>query len=192
MTDLKELFATEFGHSESDSMKLQGLGEIPHPANCFICGTGNCEAGYLNTGIWHDFVGNLLICVPDLIKMAEKVGCLAPSVNELLTQSNKDLVKANAELTEQNEKLNGKIRSYRDILTSDAGSDVGSTYESYSVPDSPIDEKPKTVDSVLEGTITDSDGQSTVVTESDESTGSSDSKQSSTFDITETRIGPEL
>ncbi len=92
-SDVVELFRdvtsynSAFNHSPSDSMQVMGLGELPPPASCFVCNNGNCEAGYLNFGVWAEYIGNLLICATCLIKAAEKMGCLAPSVKDLFEKS---------------------------------------------------------------------------------------------------------
>ncbi len=128
-SDVVELFRdvsaynSAFNHSPSDSMQLMGLGELPPPASCFVCNSGNCEAGYLNFGVWAEFIGNLLICAPCLIKAAEKVGCLAPSVKDLFEKSIEGL---QALANEREEKLghaNERINALSTIARSALGSD---------------------------------------------------------------------
>lgn len=183
MVDLTELYSTEFNHSSSDSMQGPlGLGELPPPASCFICGSGTVEAGYLNLGVWVDYVGNLLICIPDLIKAAEKVGCLAPSINKMLNENLESLAKDNEVLREQNEKINERLTLFDNALRSIAAGDVSSSdsssYLAY--------EKPETVDIVPEGAITDSDGQSAEHVESVTEPGPRDFTQPSTSDDEQT------
>lgn len=73
-----------FNHDASDKMQLLGQGELPPPASCFVCGSGNVDAGYVNFGIWAEFIGNLIICAPCLTQAAELIDCLAPSVKGLM------------------------------------------------------------------------------------------------------------
>jgi hypothetical protein len=84
-------YNSEFNHDASDQMQVLGQAELPPPASCFVCGSGNSEAGYLNFGIWAEFIGNLLICASCLTQAAEKIGCLAPSVKVLLEKNLRSL-----------------------------------------------------------------------------------------------------
>lgn len=111
-------YNSAFNHDASDNMKALGLGELPPPASCFVCGSGSCEAGYLNFGTWAEFIGNLLICASCLVQAAEKIGCLAPSVKVLfekniraLQQNSQDLESQVNELYERNRALLTIVRS---------------------------------------------------------------------------------
>ncbi len=116
-------YNSEFNHSASDSMQLLGLGELPPPASCFICNNGNHEAGYLNFGVWAEYIGNLLICTSCLTKAAEKIGCLAPSVKTLMEKSIVGLQELAQDRIDQLEQATNEINALRTIARSALGND---------------------------------------------------------------------
>lgn len=54
------------GPSDVDPAKMTQLksrGEIRHPGVCALCGSGNCDEGYLDTGVYYDYEGHVYICI---------------------------------------------------------------------------------------------------------------------------------
>lgn len=108
-------YNSQFNHDASDRMQFLGQGELPPPASCFVCGSGNNEAGYLNFGVWAEYVGNLLVCATCLIQGAEKAGCVAPSVRSLFEDNIRGLQARVNELTSELDIANEQLGAYRTI-----------------------------------------------------------------------------
>lgn len=115
MTQLPAM-PTEYGHSPSDRMQLLGSGELPAPGNCILCGSGAPERKYVFLGIHLDFLGALLLCDLCLTQSAEKIGCMAPSIAEMLHVQSQQLARDLAESQRLNEALNDRLTHYDAIL----------------------------------------------------------------------------
>lgn len=85
----------------SDRMQVRAVGELQQPASCLICGTGNCDEGYLDLAVFIDYVGTAYLCKTCLYEGAETFGMFTP--DEVASQQKllDELNKANAELQEQ-------------------------------------------------------------------------------------------
>jgi len=98
-----------FDHTPSDKFQLRGLGDLPSPANCYGCGSGTNEQGYVDLGVFVDYHGQMLLCYTCVCQVAEVIGCLVPlevlemkSQHERLARENKDL---KAMLEDKNDEL---------------------------------------------------------------------------------------
>ena len=111
-------YNSAFNHDASDKMKLLGLGELPPPAQCFVCGSGTCEAGYVTFGVWADGVGNLLVCSPCLVQASELVGCLAPVPTEIMHKHVAQLQDYSKDLETQLAGQDEQLAAYRTISDS--------------------------------------------------------------------------
>lgn len=107
---------TMFEHGPSDRMQLLGAGELPAPGSCIICGSSDPERKFVFLGIHLDFLGALLLCDLCLTQSAEKIGCMAPSVAEMLHLQDQKLATSNAELQRVNEALNDRLSHYDAVL----------------------------------------------------------------------------
>lgn len=61
----------------SDRVQLIGQGQLMHPGCCALCGSGNSEDGYVDTGIFYDYEGQVYFCVTCATQIANVIGCLA-------------------------------------------------------------------------------------------------------------------
>lgn len=109
-------YNSAFNHDASDKMKLLGLGELPPPAQCFVCGSGTCDAGYVNMGVWAEMVGNLLICAPCLVQASELIGCLAPVIKNTMEAHVRDLQNYARDLEQKLTEQDADLAAYRRIM----------------------------------------------------------------------------
>lgn len=124
MTQLPAM-PTVFEHSPSDRMQLLGVGELPTPGSCVICGSGAPERKFVFLGIHLDFLGALLLCDLCLTQSAEKVGCMAPSIAEMLHVQSQQLATELAESKRTNEALNERLAHYDAVFS---GIDFNSSF----------------------------------------------------------------
>lgn len=108
-----------YNHSPSDGMKLLGLGGLPAPAACFVCGSGNYDEGYVDLGVYYDYYGELLLCTACLFKAAEIAGAYLPEVKKLaedmVTSQAEEIRRLTKELDEARARLavfNGMVADY--------------------------------------------------------------------------------
>lgn len=98
-----------FEHSPSDRMQLAGLGELVHPASCMVCGSGNCEEGYVSLGVWYEFEGTQYLCRTCCVQAAEILGCLIPEeatvLQDLVEATTTELAAIKEELKDTHERL---------------------------------------------------------------------------------------
>lgn len=108
---------TMFTHSPSDKVQVLGAGELPAPGACAICGAGDPERKYAFFGVHVDFLGAILICDFCLVQAAEKIGCLAPSVAEMVHVQSVQLANENAELKTKVAAQDERLAVFDDALS---------------------------------------------------------------------------
>lgn len=95
----------------SDRVQLIDRGSLMHPGCCALCGSGNCDDGYIDTGVWYDYEGQVYFCVTCGLQIASVIGCLSADetahLQELLSNAAAELSSVKAELANANERLNG-------------------------------------------------------------------------------------
>lgn len=98
-----------FNNTPSDRMQLRGLGELPQPAQCMVCGSATYEEGYVDLGVWYEFYGNALMCGTCLTQAAELIGCMTASevahLREQAENVTNELEALKTELRVANERL---------------------------------------------------------------------------------------
>jgi hypothetical protein len=146
-----------------------------------VCGTGNCDDGYIDLGVWYEFVGTCYICMNCIHQAAEVAGCLLPveaatirAAAERIGDQNTDLAKENEILRERLSIFDAAVRSAaatndstRSVLDSPVNSGNDSTTSSDgSVQPAITAGEPESKESVTEPRLTDtsesteSDGKS--------------------------------
>lgn len=156
-----DTYNSAFNHNASDKMQLIGLGELPPPAQCFVCGNGSCEAGYVNLGVWAEFVGNLLVCTPCLVQAAELAGCLAPIIRTTMEQHIANLQKYSRELEDKVASQDEQLRSYRSVINNLHGVDSGAVNNAITQP-------PSGNNDLGESVVSGTSGESELIESSDE------------------------
>lgn len=118
----------------SDRVQLRSQSELRDPGSCALCGSGNCDEGYVDTGVWIDYHGNVYFCMNCMRQIVGTIRALTPEeAQELIDQSNSVLAE-NAELTKEVEELREYKRSVDNLLSgladrvslSDLGTNPGS------------------------------------------------------------------
>lgn len=142
-----------FTNTPSDRVQVVGRGDLLHPGSCALCGSGNCDEGYVNTGIYYDYEGQVYFCITCTRQIAEVIGCLIPEEANILREQVNEVAKTNKNLTEQLEAANERLRAI-DIafgalnLTTPNGNP-------FSVVTDPIDEPVVKVDEPITGSAND-------------------------------------
>lgn len=93
----------------SARMQVRSMGELMHPASCSVCGSGNCEKGYLDLGVFYDYEGQVYLCMICATQAGETIGLYTPDE----VKQNVDLIN---ELAAENAKLKEELNDYRPII----------------------------------------------------------------------------
>lgn len=94
----------------SDRVQLIDRGSLLHPGCCALCGSGNCDEGYVDTGIYYDYEGQVYFCWNCAMQIAAVIGCLSADehgiMRALLEETAAKLKATEEELGNANERLN--------------------------------------------------------------------------------------
>jgi hypothetical protein len=80
------------------------------------CGSGNYDGGYLDTGIYIDYEGQLLLCKLCFFQFAEFMGCIVPEIAELAKKRLNELAEQNGHLTSELADAKQRLAVYDDAL----------------------------------------------------------------------------
>ena len=111
-----------FEQSPSGKVKFLALGELPPPGSCFVCGSGNREEGYVDTGIWLEYIGEGLICHTCVIEIGEVIGMMIPAEVRHLQELAEKTATENAQLKEELAANNGRLEHYDTLFRNAFGS----------------------------------------------------------------------
>lgn len=112
-----------FENSPSGKVRFLAMGELPPPGSCFVCGSGNREEGYVDTGVWLEYIGEGLICNLCVIEIGEKIGMLIPNEAQHIQGLAESLATENTALKEKLENANERLNAL-DLL-------IGSNHAAY-------------------------------------------------------------
>lgn len=94
----------------SDRVQLIDRGSLMHPGCCALCGSGNCDEGYVDTGIYYDYEGQVYFCWNCAMQIAAVIGCLSSDehgiMRALLENTAAKLKATEEELGRATERLN--------------------------------------------------------------------------------------
>jgi hypothetical protein len=107
-----------YEHTPSDRVQVRAIGELQSPATCALCGSGNCDEGYVDTGVWVDYFGNVYYCMTCVEQIIGVIGALTIAESKQLTDANNELIIANKQLTTEIEELREYKSRTIDLLTS--------------------------------------------------------------------------
>ena len=62
----------------SARVQLRASSELQPPACCYICGSGNCDKGYVDFGTFVDYHGAFYLCVTCVEQVVSVVGFFSP------------------------------------------------------------------------------------------------------------------
>lgn len=183
-----------FTNTPSDRMQLRGLGELPQPAQCMVCGNATFDEGYVDLGVWYEFYGNALLCGLCLTQAAELIGCMTVEEVAHLREQAENVTKELELTTEKLRVANERLNAFNTIY----GSDYRGNSPILHIPDSPINEESlKPADIITKPVERSTSGESVTKESSEvqsgESSGTSElnvsdgksakNKRTSTFDI---------
>jgi hypothetical protein len=93
----------------SARMQVRSMGELMHPAQCMVCGNGNCDEGYLDLGVFYDYEGHMYLCMICATQAGETIGLFTPDE----VKSQQELIE---KLTNENESLTAEVTDARPVL----------------------------------------------------------------------------
>lgn len=102
--------------SPSDRMHVRNIGELMHPGACCVCGSGTCQQGYIDIGVYYDYEGQVYLCMACLTEAAETAGMLSIPESEHLISLNKELAEKNTQLKADLEKASEENERFNDLL----------------------------------------------------------------------------
>ncbi len=153
-----------------------------HPASCMVCGSGNCEEGYVNLGVFYEYEGTMYLCFNCLVQAAEIIGCLTPAEAKVNHELATDATSKNVELLEKLGVANERLAFYDGLVSgafANAGVDVASIVSNLNPSSAKLDASSETP--TVEAAGGESEAKEPV-----KSTGPADSKQSKLSDVTST------
>jgi hypothetical protein len=106
-----------FEQSPSDKVRFLGLGDLPSPGSCFICGSGTREEGYVDCGLWLEFIGEALICHTCVIQIGEVIGMMIPEEVKVIHDTAAGLASENAKIKLELEAANERLAHYDSIFS---------------------------------------------------------------------------
>lgn len=101
----------------SDRAQLRSIGELMHPGSCALCGSGNCDDGYVDLGIYYDYEGQMYLCRYCTEQVAAVMGCLSADESAFLQATNVDLAAQLTALKAQLEEVNERLGLYDSLLS---------------------------------------------------------------------------
>ena len=102
----------------SDRVQVRSQGELMHPGACSLCGSGNCDDGYLDVGIWYEYEGQQYYCMNCVLQIIAVAGGLAPEIAEHLEETNRGLATKVAALTQELEEANELLLKWNGLINS--------------------------------------------------------------------------
>jgi hypothetical protein len=112
----------------SARMQLRSAGELMAPATCAVCGSGNCEEGYLDLATFVEFHGTIYLCMTCLVQAGETAGMFTMEQVQHLNNQLNSLLEANTLLTSENQRVTELNANLNGVLAAQFGivSDVPS------------------------------------------------------------------
>ena len=105
-----------FENTPSDRVQVRHLGSLIHPGACALCGSGNCEAGYLDTGVYYEYEGQVYFCMTCVHQMINAVGGLLPDEVLHLKGEMSEIAKSHTRLEEENAELHDRLSTWNSVI----------------------------------------------------------------------------
>lgn len=102
----------------SAKMQVRSQGQLQAPGSCMVCGTGTCDAGYLDLGIFIDYVGTAYLCKTCCYQAGETFGMFTPDEVNTSSSQISALLQENAELKTELEDARKFVAAADDLLRS--------------------------------------------------------------------------
>lgn len=104
-------------------VQLRAPGQLMHPGACAVCGTGTCDEGFVDPGIYFDYEGQVYFCMTCMDQIGSTIGYLTEKEADFLQQQNSEYLLRISELESELEDALGRLHSYNKLLVN-AVSDV--------------------------------------------------------------------
>lgn len=98
--------------------QMRSRGELQLPGSCMICGSGTCDEGYVDFGIFVDYHGTLYFCVPCVKEVAQVIGCITPEDNDIFAEATEEKLALLVETQKELEDARKHIDNLNAVLTS--------------------------------------------------------------------------
>lgn len=151
----------------SDRVQLIGRSQLMHPGCCALCGSGNCEDGYVDTGIYYDYEGQVYFCMTCTEQIISVVSGFTADQVALLNSTLAEKVEELSSVKEELETARGRLQHY-DILLSGIAS-VG--VSGISTPSTRASEAEQAESELTDEPAKPADDEQPVVTQSGKSKG---------------------
>lgn len=102
----------------SARIQLRRIGELQLPASCYVCGSGNCDAGYLDFGTFVDYHGSFYLCLTCAKQAAEVMGYYSPEEVTSMVQAGNLALEENELITAELEKARERLNAFDSIMQS--------------------------------------------------------------------------
>ncbi len=162
-----------YEHTPSDKVQVRDIGSLQAPGTCALCGSGNCEEGYVDTGVWVDYFGNVYYCITCMEQITSVLGHLTKAEAQQLTDTSNELLAANRALTEENEALRVYKSKFDDLLVSAFGDSLDLDFSVGEGSNQPVGE----TSSVSEQPVNESDAGESEPAESVKGSGPAGTKR---------------
>ncbi len=101
----------------SDRVQLIGRSQLMHPGCCALCGSGNCEDGYVDTGIYYDYEGQVYFCMTCVEQIINVVGGFTGDQTAMLNAELAGKVTELSSVKEELETARGRVQQYDALLS---------------------------------------------------------------------------
>lgn len=114
----------------SDRVQVRGRGELMHPGACALCGSGNCDDGYIDVGVYYEYEGQVYFCKTCMDEIIGVAGGLPSEEAEFLKAVAEEASLKLKAVEADNERLRTRLDHFDALfpdVTSHKSPDVTST-----------------------------------------------------------------
>jgi hypothetical protein len=115
-----------YTNTPSDRVQVRQLGSLLHPGACALCGSGNCDDGYVDTGVYYEYEGQVYFCMTCAHQIVNAIGCLLPDESEHLRDLNSEMATRVTELENENRQLRDNLAAWNNLLATATSSGAAS------------------------------------------------------------------
>lgn len=108
----------------SARFQLRSISELQIPASCYVCGNGNCDAGYVDFGTFVDYHGSFYVCLTCAKQVAELIGWYSPDEVRTTQALMEQLTETNISLTEELSNARPIVNAVRGLAAAHSSSDA--------------------------------------------------------------------
>lgn len=111
----------------SARMQLRTRGELQHPGSCMVCGSGVCDLGYVDLGVFYDYEGTMYLCHTCVTQAAEIIGMFTPEQVESQRQLLDDLTSQNAQYKEELDRVRPLVSAVEQLKSTVVSDLIGAS-----------------------------------------------------------------